>query len=158
MPQNQKNNNKKSFLKATSSKKSLTTEKPNLQYRRSTNDDGSGDVSDENSDSSSIVSRNSANPKKQFKKVEQFDKVDYAQLLAELFPSKYSTTKAQTMQNMKTNTKYKQVVVSEEEETEESESLSEISSCFLRRLDSSTFLIFLISLVIFAINIIMLYF
>ena len=119
MPQNQKNNNKKSFLKS-SSKKTLTTEKPNLQYRRSTNDDGSGDVSDENSDSSSIISRNSANPKKQFKKVEQFDKVDYAQLLAELFPSKYSTTKAQTMQNMKK--KYKQVV---EEESEESESETE---------------------------------
>ena len=123
MPQNQKHNNKKSFLKSSSSKKSLTTEKPNLQYRRSTNDGGSGDVSDENSDSSSIVSRNSANPKKQFKKVEQFDKVDYAQLLADLFPSKYSKTKAQTMQNMKI--KYKQVIEEEEEEEEEEDESEE---------------------------------
>jgi hypothetical protein len=139
MPQNQKPN-KKSFIKSSSSlsssKKSQTTDIPNLQYRRSRNDGGSssgGDFSDENSDGSSIVSRSSANPKKQFKKAEEFDRVEYAKLLAELFPSKYSTTKAQTMQNMKTNTKYKQVVVSEEEETEESESGEEAENRVLRR-------------------------
>lgn len=76
-------------------------EKPNLQYRRSRNDDGS-DTGDDNSD------------------VEEFDKVEYAKLLAELFPSKYSTTKAKTLQKQNESRK-KQIVDSSSSEEEQEE-------------------------------------
>ena len=90
MPQNQQQKNRKSIV--TSSSKKASNEKPNLQYRRSRNDDGNSDDSDDGSD------------------VEEFDKVEYANLLAELFPSKYSATKAKTLQQSKSK-KNKQIVV-----------------------------------------------
>ena len=79
-------------------------EKPILQYRRSKNDDG---TSEEESDQGSSCDNNSSfssspasvsrktSPKKC--KTENFDKAEYAKLLAELFPSKYATTKAQLL-------------------------------------------------------------
>jgi len=100
MPQH--NQHKKNLkLNVTSSSKRASNEKPNLQYRRSRNDDGSSDVGDEDSD------------------VEEFDKVEYAKLLAELFPSKYSATKAKTLQNE--SKKNKQIVDSSSSEEEEEE-------------------------------------
>ena len=76
-------------------------EKPILQYRRSRDDDGTSEESDDDKSSAnnssfssspaSLASRKSS-PKKF--KTEQFDKADYAKLLADLFPSKYATTKA----------------------------------------------------------------
>jgi ATP-dependent Lon protease len=100
MPQH--NQHKKNLkLNVTSSSKKASNEKPNLQYRRSRNDDGSSDVGDEDSD------------------VEEFDKVEYAKLLAELFPSKYSATKAKTLQNE--SKKNKQIVDSSSSEEEEEE-------------------------------------
>lgn len=98
MPKNQKHNRK------ISSTKKATNEKPNLQYRHSRNDDGNSDVDDDGSD------------------VEEFDKVEYAKLLAELFPSKYSTTKAKTLQqNGGSKINKKNVKSSSEEEEEEEE-------------------------------------
>ena len=100
MPQNQQQKNRKSIV--TSSSKKASNEKPNLQYRRSRNDDGNSDDSDDGSD------------------VEEFDKVEYANLLAELFPSKYSATKAKTLQQSKSK-KNKQIVDSSSEDEEEEE-------------------------------------
>jgi hypothetical protein len=100
MPQNPQKKNIK--LNVTSSSKKTSNEKPPLQYRRSRNDDGSSDGSEDGSD------------------VEEFDKVEYAKLLAELFPSKYSATKAKTLQQS-TSKKSKQVVDSSSEEEEEEE-------------------------------------
>ena len=106
MPQNQHNKNRKltgisSSKKATNEK--ATNEKPPLQYRRSRNDDGTSDGSEDGSD------------------VEEFDKVEYAKLLAELFPSKYSATKAKTLQqqSQSKSKKNKQFVDSSSEEEEE---------------------------------------
>jgi ATP-dependent Lon protease len=97
-------NHKKNIKLNVTSKKKASNEKPNLEYRRSRNDDGNSDVGDEDSD------------------VEEFDKVEYAKLLAELFPSKYSATKAKTLQESKSK---KQIIDSssseEEEEGEEEE-------------------------------------
>jgi ATP-dependent Lon protease len=101
MPQNQHKKNLK--LNVTSSSKNASNEKPNLQYRRSRNDDGSSDVGDEDSD------------------VEEFDKVEYAKLLAELFPSKYSATKAKTLQQQSKSKKNKQIVDSSSSSEEEEE-------------------------------------
>ena len=77
-------------------------EKPILQYRRSKDDDGTseeesdqGSSCDNNSSFSSAPSSRKTSPKKC--KTEHFDKADYAKLLAELFPSKYATTKAQLL-------------------------------------------------------------
>lgn len=77
-------------------------EKPILQYRRS-KDDGTSDSDDQGSscDNNSSFSSSPSSPApasiksspKKFK-TEQFDKADYAKLLADLFPSKYATTKA----------------------------------------------------------------
>jgi hypothetical protein len=101
MPQNQPQKNIKST--GTSSSKKTTNEKPNLQYRRSRNDDGNSDVSQEDGSD-----------------VEEFDKVEYAKLLAELFPSKYSATKAKTLQQHKSiNKKIVDSSSSSEEEEEE---------------------------------------
>jgi ATP-dependent Lon protease len=100
MPQNPQKKNLK--LNVTSSKKA-SNEKPPLQYRRSRNDDGSSDGSNEDGSD-----------------VEEFDKVEYAKLLAELFPSKYSATKAKTLQQSKSK-KNKQIVDSSSEEEEEEE-------------------------------------
>jgi len=103
-----KNTKKSSSL----SSKNASNEKPNLQYRRSRNDDdgnggnGGSDVGDND--------------------VEEFDKVEYAKLLAELFPSKYSVNKAKTMQNAKIRNK--QIVESEEEEEQEEEQEEEEQS------------------------------
>jgi ATP-dependent Lon protease len=94
--------NHKKNIKLNVTSKKASNEKPNLQYRRSRNDDGNSDVGDEDSD------------------VEEFDKVEYAKLLAELFPSKYSATKAKTLQQ---ESKSKKQIIdspsSEEEEEEE---------------------------------------
>jgi hypothetical protein len=87
MPHNQQQKNRKST--------GSLNEKPGLQYRRSKNDDGSSDGG-EFSDTSSTLSHG-GDSKKKFK-TEEFDKVEYAKLLAELFPSKYSINKAQTLQ------------------------------------------------------------
>ena len=104
MPQNQQpQKNIKST--GTSSSKKATNEKANLQYRRSRNDDGNSDVSEDGSD------------------VEEFDKAEYAKLLAELFPSKYSVNKAITLQQHESrrNTKIVDSSSSSEEEEEEEE-------------------------------------
>jgi ATP-dependent Lon protease len=103
MPQNQHNKNLK--LTGISSSKKATNEKPPLQYRRSRNDDGSIDGSEDGSD------------------VEEFDKVEYAKLLAELFPSKYSAIKVKTLQQQSQgkSKKNKQIVDSSSEEEEEEE-------------------------------------
>ena len=95
-----KNTKKSSSL----SSKKASNEKPNLQYRRSRNDDGNDD-----GNGGSDVGDND---------VEEFDKVEYAKLLAELFPSKYSVNKAKIMQNAKIRHN-KQIVDSEEEEEQE---------------------------------------
>lgn len=99
MSQNQQQKNRKLNVTSSSSKK-VSNEKPNLQYRRSRNDDGS-DIGDDNSD------------------LEEFDKVEYAKLLAELFPSKYSTTKAKTLQQI--DSRKKQIVDSSSSSSEEEE-------------------------------------
>lgn len=78
-------------------------EKPTLQYRRSKNDDGISEEDDNdkssscdnNSSFSSSPSSRKSSPKKC--KTEHFEKADYAKLLADLFPSKYATTKAQLL-------------------------------------------------------------
>ena len=121
MPQNQQQKNRKST--DPSSKKSSLNENPSLQYRRSKNDDGNSD-GDEYSDTSSTTShgKNQHSIKKQYN-TEQFDKVEYAKLLSELFPSKYSVNKARTLKTQ--SRKMKQVVdlssssSSSEEEVEE---------------------------------------
>jgi hypothetical protein len=101
MPQNQQQKNRKSNVKSTNKNSSVENEKSkhDKQYRRSKSDDGSSDYSeDENSDTSSIISRDSL--KKTIKNgLEEFDKVEYAKLLAELFPSTYSVKKARTLQS-----------------------------------------------------------
>lgn len=103
MPNNQqKKHQKNQKLTATSS--SIFEEKPNIQYRRSSNDDGNGGTNDDGSD------------------VEEFDKVEYAKLLAELFPSKYSVTKAKTLEQEQNQLKKsKQIVYSSSSEEEEQE-------------------------------------
>lgn len=106
MPQKQHKNLK---LNTTSSSKKASNEKPNLQYRRSRNDDGSSDG--DNEDGSDV---------------EEFDKAEYAKLLAELFPSKYSETKAKTLQQQQQqqqgkSKKNKQIVDSSSEDEEEEE-------------------------------------
>ena len=109
MPQNQqpqkniKSTGNSSSKKATNKK--ATNEKANLQYRRSRNDDGDSDVTQEDGSD-----------------VEEFDKVEYAKLLAELFPSKYSVNKAKTLQqNESRNKKIVDSSSSSEEEEEEEE-------------------------------------
>jgi len=92
MPNNQKKKNIK-VTESSSSNKSPLNERPHLQYRRSRTDDGSGD---EYSDTSSTSSHE---PNKKQYKTDEFDKVEYAKLLAELFPSKYSVNKALSLQN-----------------------------------------------------------
>jgi ATP-dependent Lon protease len=106
MPQNQPQKNIK--LTGTSSSKKATNEKatnkkPNLQYRRSRNDDGNSDVSEEDGSD-----------------VEEFDKVEYAKLLAELFPSKYSVNKAKTLQQIDSR-RNKKIVDSSSSSSEEEE-------------------------------------
>ena len=94
-----------SSKKATNEKatnKKATNEKPNLQYRRSRNDDGDSDVTQEDGSD-----------------VEEFDKVEYAKLLAELFPSKYSVNKAKTLQQNESKINKKIVDSSSSEEEEE---------------------------------------
>ena len=86
MPQNQQQKNRKST--------GSLNEKPSLQYRRSKNDDGSSDDG-EFSDTSSTLSHGDSKKKI---KMEEFDKVEYAKLLAELFPSKYAVNKAKILQ------------------------------------------------------------
>ena len=86
MPQNQQQKNRKST--------GSLNEKPCLQYRRSKNDDGSSDDG-QFSDTSSTLSH--GDYKKKIK-MEEFDKVEYAKLLAELFPSKYAVNKAKILQ------------------------------------------------------------
>jgi ATP-dependent Lon protease len=93
--------NHKKNIKLNVTSKKASNEKPNLQYRRSRNDDGNSDVGDEDSD------------------VEEFDKVEYAKLLAELFPSKYSATKAKTLQQESKSKK--QIIDSPSSEEEEEE-------------------------------------
>ena len=118
MPQqNQQQKNRKLTVSSSLSKKSSSkeNEKSNLkqQYRRSRNDDGSSDVSgDEVSDTSIDSPVKSSN-----QEMEEFDSVEYAKLLAELFPSKYSVNKAKTLQNHSKN----QLVHSSESEQEEEE-------------------------------------
>ena len=97
MPQNPQQKNTK--LTVSSSKKSSSKEKEKeklnvkQQYRRSRSDDGSNDNSgDEYSDASL-----DSDVKLLKQEVEEFDKVEYAKLLAELFPSKYSVNKARTL-------------------------------------------------------------
>ena len=102
MPQNPQKKNLK--LTGISSSQRVTSEKPPLQYRRSRNDDGSSDDSEDGSDVE-----------------EAFDKVEYAKLLAELFPSKYSATKAKTLQQQSKSKKSKQIVDSSSSEEEEEE-------------------------------------
>jgi ATP-dependent Lon protease len=102
MPQNPQKKNLK--LTGISSSQRVTNEKPPLQYRRSRNDDGSSDDSEDGSDME-----------------EAFDKVEYAKLLAELFPSKYSATKAKTLQQQSKSKKSKQIVDSSSSEEEEEE-------------------------------------
>lgn len=112
MPQNQNQKNRKLTVTSSSStSKKLSKEKLNLkqQYRRSRNDDGSShDSADEYSDAS-----NDSSVKQQ--KMEEFDKVEYAKLLAELFPSKYSANKARTLQ---TQSKSQNVELSSSSESE----------------------------------------
>ncbi len=86
MPQNQQQKNRKST--------GSLNEKPCLQYRRSKNDDGSSDDG-QFSDTSSTLSHGDSKKKI---KMEEFDKVEYAKLLAELFPSKYAVNKAKILQ------------------------------------------------------------
>jgi ATP-dependent Lon protease len=105
MPQNPQKNIK---LAGTSSKKSSLNEKPNLQYRRSRNDDGNGDEGD--NDSSDVE--------------EEFDKVEYAKLLADLFPSKYSATKAKALQQNESR-RSKKIVDSSSSSEEEDASVEE---------------------------------
>ena len=103
MPQNPQKKNLK--LTGISSSQRVTSEKPPLQYRRSRNDDGDSDVTQEDGSD-----------------VEEFDKVEYAKLLAELFPSKYSVNKAKTLQqNESRNKKIVDSSSSSEEEEEEEE-------------------------------------
>jgi ATP-dependent Lon protease len=118
MPQNQQQKNRKLSVTSSSSKKSSSKEKEqsNLhqQYRRSRNDDGSSDVSDDEYSDASIDS-----PVKSSKQeMEEFDKVEYAKLLAELFPSKYSVNKARTLQ---THSKSQNVQSSSSESESEKE-------------------------------------
>ena len=106
MSQNQQQKNRKltvssSAKKATNEK--ATNEKPNLQYRRSRNDDGNSDGSEDGSD------------------VEEFDKAEYAKLLAELFPSKYSSAKARTLQQNESRKNKKMIDSSSSEQEEEDE-------------------------------------
>jgi ATP-dependent Lon protease len=97
MPHNQQQQKNRKSSMTPSSK----NEKPNLQYRHSRNDDGS-DTGGDNSE-------------------EEFDKVEYAKLLAELFPSKYSTTKAKTLEKQNESIKNKQIVDSSSSQEEEEE-------------------------------------
>ena len=99
MPQNQKQK-KNQKLTVTSSSKKASSETPNIQCRRSRNDDGNSDAGEDGSD------------------MEEFDKVEYAKLLAELFPSKYSATRVKTLQQNERR-ENKQIVDSSEEEEEE---------------------------------------
>ena len=110
MPQNQ-NNKLSTTTPKTKKEKTLDsemkkTEKPLLQYRRSKDDDGT--TSEENDDVNSSCDNNSSfssspaspgsrksSPKKL--KTEPFNKAEYAKLLAELFPSKYATKKAELL-------------------------------------------------------------
>jgi hypothetical protein len=111
MPQNQQQKNRKST--------GSLNEKPGLQYRRSKNDDGSSDDG-EFSDTSSTLSHGDSKNKY---KTEEFDKVDYAKLLAELFPSKYAVNKAKNLQthSQPQTRKAKQLTDSSSEEEEGSE-------------------------------------
>jgi ATP-dependent Lon protease len=104
MSQNQQQKNRKST--------GSLNEKPGLQYRRSKNDDGNSD-GDEFSDTSSTLSHGDS--KKKFK-TEEFDKVEYAKLLAELFPSNYSVNKARTLQSQSKQLKHHVDSSSEEDE------------------------------------------
>ena len=118
MPHNQqpqkniKSTGTSSSKKATNEKatnEKATNEKANLQYRRSRNDDGNSDSDVTQEDVSDV---------------EEFDKAEYAKLLAELFPSKYSVNKAKTLQQHESR-RNKKIVdsssSSEEEEEEEEE-------------------------------------
>ena len=86
------------------------------KYRRSRNDDGS----DDGSDSSSTISQGKDSNKKHYN-AEKLDKVEYAKLLAELFPSKYSVGKAKTLQSQSKSRKMKQVDASSSSCKEEEE-------------------------------------
>ena len=116
MPQNQQQKNRKLTVTSTSSKKSSSKEKEksNLQqqYRRSRNDDGS---SDDSADEYSDASIDSSIKSSKQQEIEEFDKVEYAKLLAELFPSKYSVNKARTLQ---TQSKSQNVELSSSSESE----------------------------------------
>jgi len=124
MSQNQ--NNKKASSSGLKTKKDKTAggggvmknvEKPILQYRRSRDDGGTSEEEsdddrrreDKNSscDNNSSFSSNESSPKKL--KAERFDKAEYAKFLAELFPSKYATNKAQLLS--KEDKKMKNTVV-----------------------------------------------
>jgi ATP-dependent Lon protease len=108
MPQNQQPQKNMKSTGTSSSKKAtnkkVTNEKPNLQYRRSRNDDGNSDVSQEDGSD-----------------MEEFDKVEYAKLLADLFPSKYSVNKAKTLQQNESKINKKIVDSSSSSEEEEEE-------------------------------------
>ena len=123
MPQNQPQKNRKLNVKSSKKTSSTENEKSNHhhQYRRSKRDDGSSDFSgDENSDTSSIVSHDSL--KKSIKnELEEFDKTEYAKLLAELFPSKYSINKARTLQNRSKSRNVKSSSSGSEEENRDDE-------------------------------------
>lgn len=125
MPQNQQQKNRKLTVTSTSSKKSSSKEKEksNLQqqYRRSRNDDGS---SDDSADEYSDASIDSSIKSSKQQEMEEFDKVEYAKLLAELFPSKYSVNKARTLQTQSKSQNVKLSSSSESEsEKEEKQSL-----------------------------------
>ena len=108
MPQNQQPQKNIKSIGTLSSKKATnekaTNKKPNLQYRRSRSDDGNSDVSQEDGSD-----------------VEEFDKVEYAKLLAELFPSKYSVNKAKTLQQNESKINKKIVDSSSSSEEDEEE-------------------------------------
>jgi len=124
MPQNQQKKNRKST--------GSLNEKPSLQYRRSKNDDGSSDGSDF-SDTSSTLSHGDS--KKKYK-TEEFDKAEYAKLLAELFPSKYSVNKARTLQSQSKQMKLLDSSSEEEEECKETQKQYPRRSARLQKLSN----------------------
>jgi hypothetical protein len=107
--------NQKQKNKQDSETNKTDKSKPHLQCRRSRNDDDGND--DDCSDASSVDSL--VSNKKQFKTADKFDKVEYATLLAELFPSKYSVNKARSLQTQ--SKKLKQHVESSQSSSEEEE-------------------------------------
>jgi len=102
----QQSSNKRGTSKNVASKKQVSE----LEYKRGSNDDGDGGAdtvvpppnddgggSGNDSSSSSI----SSSPPKKYNKPEPFDKVEYAKLLADLFPSKYSKQRSSIISSTK---------------------------------------------------------